>query len=114
MKDVHATELVNGPRKTFIVGFAVSANSISATGKKLLNKQYSITNLNMYLHIAFCKTKKKCCSTKSEVALAGRIIQTYCSLRALLQRNKITAPEKANSTVIKALPVIKLFHSLEG
>ena len=41
LKDVDGTKLVNGPRKTFILGFAVSSNSILAIAKKLLNKEYN-------------------------------------------------------------------------
>ena len=41
LKDIDGTKLVDGPRKTFILGFAVSANSILAVAKNLLSREHN-------------------------------------------------------------------------
>jgi hypothetical protein len=39
LKDVDGTKLVDGPPKTFILGFAVSANSLLTIAKNLLSRE---------------------------------------------------------------------------
>ena len=51
LQDTNGVKLINGPRKTFIQGFAVSSKSILALAKHLLNRSYSTIPLSMSLPI---------------------------------------------------------------
>ena len=41
LEDKDGVKLVNGPRKTFILGFAVSSKSIIAIARRLLERNYN-------------------------------------------------------------------------
>ena len=103
LKDENGTKLVEGPRKTFILGFAVSTNSILAIAKKLLNRKHN--KFEYVLTYRFSQDQIEMFFSK----IRGRLgwnnnpnaLQFKWALRALLQKNQITASEKANCTVIE-------------
>ena len=49
LKSADGTKLIDGPRKTFIVGFAVSTKSIIALAKQLLNRNHNKFEYISYL-----------------------------------------------------------------
>ena len=103
LKDVDGTKLVNGPRKTFILGFAVSSNSILAIAKKLLNREYN--KFEYVLTYRFSQDQIEMLFSKIRSRLGWNnnpnALQFKWALRALLQKNQITASEKANCTVVE-------------
>ena len=103
LKDVDGTKLVNGPRKTFILGFAVSSNSILAIAKKLLNREYN--KFEYVLTYRFSQDQIEMLFSKIRSRLGWNnnpnALQFKWVLRALLQKNQITASEKANCTVVE-------------
>lgn len=103
LKDVDGTKLVNRLRKTFILGFAVFSNSILAIAKKLLNREYN--KFEYVLTYRFSKDQIEMLFSKTRSRLGWNnnpnALQFKWALRALLQKNQITASEKANCTVVE-------------
>jgi hypothetical protein len=103
LKDVDETKLVDGRRKTFILGFAVSANSILAIAKKLLSREHN--KFEYVLTYRFSQDQVEMFFSKIRSRLSWNnnpnALQFKWALRALLQKNQITASEKANCTVIE-------------
>ena len=102
LKDVDRTKLVDGPRKTFILGFAVSANSILAIAKKLLSREHN--NFKYVLTYHFSQDQIEMFFSKIRARFGWNnnpnALQFKWALRALLQKNQISASEKANCAVI--------------
>ena len=103
LKDVDGTKLVDGPRKTFILGFAVSANSILAIAKNLLSREHN--NFKYVLTYRFSQDQIEIFFSK----IRGRFgwnnnpntLQFKWALRALLQMNQIAASEKRTVLSLK-------------
>ena len=98
LKDTAGMPLIKGQRKLFIVGFSVSALSILAISKLLLERsdlpyeyiltyRFSQDQLEMY----FAKIRSRFGWNNNPTAL-----QFKYALRALFQKNKIESPSTAN------------------
>ena len=98
LKDTSGLPLIQGPRKTFIIGFSISALSIIAISKNLLQGtespfeyvltyRFSQDTLEMY----FSKIRGRFGWNNNPTAL-----QFKYALRSLLLKNKIEAPTTAN------------------
>ncbi|CAB4032804.1 THAP domain-containing 9, partial, partial [Paramuricea clavata] len=115
LKDVDGTKLVDGPRKTFILGFAVSANSILAIAKNLLSREHN--NFKYVLTYRFSQDQIEMFFSK----IRGRFgwnnnpnaLQFKWALRALLQKNQIAASEKANCAVIEEEKMDEEMHHVD-
>ena len=115
LKDVDGTKLVDGPRKTFILGFAVSANSILAIAKNLLSREHN--NFKYVLTNRFSQDQIEMFFSK----IRGRFgwnnnpntLQFKWALRALLQKNQIAASEKANCAVIEEEKMDEEMHHVD-
>ena len=98
IKTLDGVVVVNGPRKTFIQGFAISADSILAISKELLQRasmpyKYVLTYqfLQDALEIFFSKIRSRLGWNNNPNAL-----QFKYALRSLLLRNNIECPTTAN------------------
>ena len=66
IKSMDGIKIIDGPRKTFVQGFAISANSILAITKEFCKEQICLTN--MCSHIGFPKIHLKCSLAKYKAA----------------------------------------------
>ena len=103
LKDSNGVKLINGPRKTFIQGFAVSSKSILALAKHLLNRSYNPFEYVLtyrfsqdQLEMFFSKIRSRMGWNNNPNAL-----QFKWALRALLQKNQVTASQRANCSVVE-------------
>ena len=98
LKDTAGLPIINGPRKTFVIGFAVSATSIlnisrhlfersESPFKYILTYRFSQDQIEMY----FSKIRSRFGWNNNPTAL-----QFKYALRSLLLKNKIEAPSTAN------------------
>ena len=99
--DENGIKLVKGPRKTFIVGFALSSNSILSLAKCLLQREYNTFEYLLtyrfsqdQLEMFFCKIRSRLGWNNNPNAL-----QFKWALRALLQKNEVTSSKTANAVV---------------
>ena len=102
LKGADGTKLIDGPRKTFIVGFAVSTKSIIALAKQLLNRNHN--KFEYVLTYRFSQDQLEMFFSKIRSRLGWNnnpnALQFKWALRALLQKNQISAPQTANCSVI--------------
>ena len=66
IKSMDGIKIIDGPRKTFVQGFSISANSILAITKEFCKEQICLTN--MCSHIGFPKIHLKCSLAEYEAA----------------------------------------------
>ncbi|CAB3977737.1 THAP domain-containing 9 [Paramuricea clavata] len=103
LKDNNGTKLMNGPRKTFILGFAVSAKLIMALAKELLSRNYN--KFKYMLTYLFSQDQLEMFFSKIRSYLGWNnnlnALQFKWALRALLQKNQVTAAETGNCSVIE-------------
>ncbi len=116
-------KLVCGPRKTFILGFAVSSKSIIAIARKLLER-----NDNKYDYVLtyrFSQDQAEMFFSKIRSSLGWNnnptALQFKWALRTLLQKNQITAPTTGNcKSIVEDKPekglepdnrIVRLFDS---
>ena len=99
--DADGIKLVNGPRKTFIVGFALSAHSILSLAKHLLHRDYNA--FEYLLTYRFSQDQLEMFFSKIRSRLGWNnnpnAMQFKWALRALLQKNEVTSSKTANSVV---------------
>jgi hypothetical protein len=95
LKDVDETKLVDGRRKTFILGFAVSANSILAMAKKLLSREHNKFEYVLTYRFSQDQVEMYFSKIRSRLGWNNNLnaLQFKWALRALLQKNQITAFE---------------------
>ena len=102
LKGADGTKLIDGPRKTFIVGFSVSTKSIIALAKQLLNRNHN--KFEYVLTYRFSQDQLEMFLSKIRSHLGWNnnpnALQFKWALRALLQKNQISTPETANCSVI--------------
>ena len=98
LKDTNGLPVIQGPRKTFVIGFCVSAQSILEISKTLLEREespfeyvltyrFSQDALEMY----FSKIRSRFGWNNNPTAL-----QFKYALRSLLLKNRIESPNTAN------------------
>ena len=98
LKDANDLLLIQGPRKTFLVGFCVSAHSILAISKNLLEREespfeYILTYrfLQDAIEMFFSKIRSRFGWNNNPTAL-----QFKYALRSLLLKSKTESPSTAN------------------
>ena len=95
LKDSDGVKLVDGPRKTFVLGFALSSKSILALAKRLLNRGYN--NFQYVLTYHFSQDHLEMYFSKIRRHLGWNnnpnALQFKWALRALLQKNQVIAPD---------------------
>ncbi|CAB4017604.1 Hypothetical predicted protein, partial [Paramuricea clavata] len=91
-KDPEGEKLVNGPRKTFVLGFAVSSRSIIALARRLLERNYN--KFDYLLTYRFSQDQIEMYFSKISIT----------ALRTVLQKNLITAPTTGNCTNVTEKP----------
>ena len=103
LTDLNGLKIVNGPRKTFIQGFAISIKSILAITKDLLqrsNSPYEFVLTYKFsqdpLEMFFSKIRGRLGWNNNPNAL-----QFKYALRSLLLANKIDSPSTANCTPVE-------------
>lgn len=98
IKEHDGRRIVDGPRKTFIVGFALSSKSIIAIAKHLLSRSYN--SFDQVLTYRFSQDQVEICFSKIRSRLTWNnkpnALQFKWALRALLQKNQITPHKSAN------------------
>ncbi len=103
LKDNNGVKLIDGPRKTFILGFAVSPKSIMALAKELLTRNYN--KFKYVLTYRFSQDQLEMFFSKIRSRLGWNnnpnALQFKWALRALLQKNQVTAAETGNCSVIE-------------
>ena len=94
-------KLVNGPRKTFIVGFALSSQSILLLAERLLHRDYN--TFDYLLTYRFSQDQLEMFFSKIRSRLGWNnnpnALQFKWALRALLQKNEVTSSKTANSVL---------------
>ena len=99
--DKDGIKLVKGPRKTFIVGFALSSKSILSLAKCLLQRDYN--TFDYLLTYRFSQDQLEMFFSKIRSRLGWNnnpnAIQFKWALRALLQKNEVAPSKSANSVV---------------
>ena len=103
LKDIDGTKLVDGPRKTFILGFAASANSILAIAKNLLSREHNTIKYVITYRFSQDQIEMFFSIIRARFGWNNNpnALQFKWALRALLQKNQISASEKANCIVIE-------------
>ncbi|CAB4019071.1 DNA transposase THAP9 [Paramuricea clavata] len=101
LKDSEGVKLIDGPRKTFILGFALSSKSILALAKHLLTRNYNqfeyvLTYRLSQDQLFFSKIRSRLGCNNNPNAL-----QFKWALRALLQKNQVAASPTANCSVVE-------------
>ena len=106
LEDPEGKKLVNGPRKTFILGFAVSSRSIIALARRLLERNYN--KFDYVLTYRFSQDQIEMYFSKIRSRLGWNnnptALQFKWALRTLLQNNLITAPTTGNCTNVTEKP----------
>ena len=99
--DKDGIKLVAGPRKTFIVGFALSSKSILSLAKRLLERDYN--RFDYLLTYRFSQDQLEMFFSKIRSRLGWNnnpnALQFKWALRALLQKNEVTSSKTANPVV---------------
>ena len=96
LKDENGLKLVEGPRKAFVMGFAISLKSILSLAKRLLYREYN--TFEYLLSYRFSQDQLEMFFSK----IRGRLgwnnnpnaLQFKWALRVLLQKNDVTPPQK--------------------
>ena len=103
LQDNNGIKLVNGPRKTFIVGFAFSSKSILAIARNLLTRNYNQFKYVLtyrfsqdQLEMFFSKIRSRFGWNNNPIAF-----QFKWALRALLLKNQVSPSTNANCSVIE-------------
>ena len=103
LKDSNGVKLIDGPRKTFILGFALSSKSILAVAEHLLSRNYNQFEYVLtyrfsqdQLEMLFSKVRNRLWWNNNPNAL-----QFKWALRVLLQKNQVAASSSANSLVVE-------------
>jgi hypothetical protein len=103
LKDSNGVKLIDGPRKTFILGFAVSSKSIMALAKELLTRTHN--KFDYVLTYRFSQDQLEMFFSKIRSRLGWNTnpnaLQFKWALRALLQKNQVMAAETGNCSVIE-------------
>jgi hypothetical protein len=103
LKDSNGVKLIDGPRKTFILGFAVSSKSIMALAKELLTRTHN--KFDYLLTYRFSQDQLEMFFNKIRSRLGWNnnpnALQFKWAQRALPQKNQVTAAETGNCSVIE-------------
>ena len=102
LKDTNDLPLIQGPRKTFLIGFCVSSHSILTISKNLLEREESpFEYILTYrfsqdaIEMFFSKIRSRFGWNNNPTAL-----QFKYALRSLLLKNKIESPSTANCVLL--------------
>ena len=116
LQDNNGIKLVNGPRKTFIVGFALSSKSILAIARNLLTRNYNQFKYVLtyrfsqdQLEMFFSKIRSRFGWNNNPNAL-----QFKWALRALLQKNQVSPSTNANCSVIEEGKLAEEVNSIDS
>ncbi len=116
LKDSNGIKLINGPRKTFILGFALSSKSILALAKRLLTRNHN--KFEYLLTYRFSQDQLEMFFSKIRSRLGWNnnpnALQFKWALRALLQKNQVTAPETGNCTVVEETKLAEEAGNIDG
>jgi hypothetical protein len=116
LKDSNGIKLINGPRKTFVLGFALSSKSILALAKRLLTRNHN--KFEYLLTYRFSQDQLEMFFSKIRSRLGWNnnpnALQFKWALRALLQKNQVTAPETGNCTVVEETKLAEEADNIDG
>ena len=116
LKDNNGIKLVDGPRKTFIVGFVLSSKSILAIARNLLTRNYNQFKYVLtyrfsqdQLEMFFSKIRSRFGWNNNPNAL-----QFKWALRALLLKNQVSPSTNANCSVIEEGKLAEEVNSIDS
>ena len=102
LKDSNGVKLIDGPRKTFILEFALSSKSTLAVAEHLLSRNYN--QFEYVLTYRFSQDQLEMLFSKVRNRLGWNnnpnALQFKWALRLLLQKNQVAASSSANCLVI--------------
>ena len=116
LQDNNGIKLVNGPRKAFIVGFALSSKSILAIARNLLTRNYNQFKYvftyrfsHDQLEMFFSKIRSRFGWNNNPNAF-----QFKWALRALLLKNQVSPSTNANCSVIEERKLAEEVNSIDS
>jgi hypothetical protein len=103
LKDSKGVKLIDGLRKAFILGFALSSKSILALAKHLLTRNYNQFEYVLTYRLSQDQLQMFFSTIRSRLGWNNNpnALQFKWALRALLQKNQVAASPTANCSVVE-------------